>query len=106
MTLADYSMTAFALLNGGRVIAYMPQIIGVYRCPHGAAAVSLLTWMMFTAANVATVSYALTVSSDLVIAVVFALNAFGCLVVTTLIAVRRIAQFRSVRSARPAFTDR
>ena len=62
MTLADYSMTAFALLNGGRVIAYMPQIVCVYRDPNGAVAVSLLTWIMFTAANLATVSYALTVS--------------------------------------------
>ena len=31
MTLAEYSMTAFALLNGGRVIAYMPQIVCIYR---------------------------------------------------------------------------
>src|SRR5437667_7306173 len=68
MTLADYSMTAFALLNGGRVLAYMPQILCVYRCQNGAPAVSLMTWLMFTAANLATVSYAITVSSDLVVA--------------------------------------
>ena len=106
MTLADYSMTAFALLNGGRVIAYMPQIVVVYRCPHGAAAVSLLTWTMFTAANAATVSYALTVSSDFVVAGVFALNALSCLIITTLIAIRRIARLRSVRAERSGFTDR
>ena len=75
MTLADYSMTAFALLNGGRIIAYMPQIMCVYRDRNGAEAVSLLTWAMFTAANLATVSYSLTVSSDLVTAFIFALNA-------------------------------
>ena len=68
MTLADYSIVAFALFNGGRVVAYMPQIVCVYRCRNGAAAVSLLTWIMFTAANAATVTYALTVSSDLVVA--------------------------------------
>jgi len=94
MTLADYSMTAFALLNGGRVIAYMPQIVCVYRDPHGAPAVSLLTWVMFTAANLATVSYAVTVTSDLVVAGVFALNALGCLIITALIAVRRMARYR------------
>ena len=77
MTLAEYSMTAFALLNGARVVAYMPQIICVYRDPNGAVAVSLLTWTMFTAANLATVSYALTVSCDLMVAGVFALNALG-----------------------------
>ena len=60
MTLADYSMTAFALLNGARVLAYMPQIVCVYRDTNGAPSVSLVTWLMFTAANLATVSYALT----------------------------------------------
>ena len=41
MTLAEYSMTAFALLNGGRVLAYMPQIVCVYRCRNRAVAVSM-----------------------------------------------------------------
>src|SRR4030095_9243660 len=99
MTLAEYSMTAFALLNGGRVIAYMPQIICVYRDPNGAVAVWLLTWIMFTAANLATVSYALTVSCDMVVAGVFALNALGCLTIATLITVRRIARSRPPRSS-------
>jgi uncharacterized protein with PQ loop repeat len=91
MTLADLSMTAFALLNGGRVIAYMPQMICVYRDRHGAAAVSLSTWIFFTAANAATASYALTVASDLVVAGVFALNALCCLIITALIVVRRLS---------------
>lgn len=106
MTLAEYSMTAFALLNGGRVIAYMPQIICVYRDPNGAVAVSLLTWIMFTAANLATVSYALTVSCDMVVAGVFALNALGCLIITMLITVRRIARFRPVRSVLSNISER
>jgi hypothetical protein len=106
MTLAEYSMTAFALLNGARVVAYMPQIICVYRDPNGAVAVSLLTWIMFTAANLATVSYALTVSSDLVVAVVFALNALGCLTIATLIAVRRLARSRPPRSSFSGVADR
>jgi hypothetical protein len=53
--------------------------------------VSLTTWLMFTAANLATVSYAITVSSDLVVAGIFALNAAGCLAITSLVALRRIA---------------
>jgi uncharacterized protein with PQ loop repeat len=92
MTLADYSMTAFALLNVGRVLAYMPQIICIYRCRNGAAAVSLMTWLMFTAANAATVAYALTVSSDLVVAGVFALNALFCFIITALVVFRRLAR--------------
>lgn len=103
MTLAEYSMTAFALLNVARVLAYTPQIICVYRDPNGAVAVSLLTWLMFTASNVATVSYAITVSSDLMVAGVFALNALGCLIITVLIVVRRTVQSRTMRSALSRF---
>jgi uncharacterized protein with PQ loop repeat len=95
MTLADYSMTAFALLNGGRILAYLPQIVCIYRCRNGAAAVSLMTWVMFTAANVATVSYALTVSSDLVVAGVFGLNAVFCFLITAMVALRRLARARA-----------
>lgn len=81
MTLAEYSMAAFAVLNGGRTVAYFPQMIRVYRDPHGGTAVSLPTWALFAAANAAAVCYALTVSDDRVIAIVFLLNAIGCLAI-------------------------
>lgn len=97
MTLADYSMAAFALLNGGRIVAYMPQIMCVYRDRNGAGAVSLLTWAMFTASNLATVSYSLTVSGDFVIASVFTLNAACCLAITCLVACRRAAAATSIK---------
>jgi hypothetical protein len=97
MTLADYSMTAFALLNGGRIVAYLPQMLCVYRDRNGAEAVSLLTWAMFAAANLATVSYSLTVSGDFVIASVFALNAACCLAITCLVACRRVAAATSIK---------
>ena len=90
MTLADYSMTAFALLNGGRAVAYFPQMIRVYRDPQDAAAVSLVTWTLFAAANVATVCYALTVSNDRTMAIVFALNAIGCLAIVGLTSFKRV----------------
>jgi hypothetical protein len=61
---------------------------------------------MFTAANLATVSYALTVSCDLVVAGVFALNALGCLIITMLIAMRRVARFRPVRSVLSNISER
>jgi hypothetical protein len=99
MTLADYSMTAFALLNGGRVIAYFPQMIRVHRDPHGAAAVSLMTWMLFAAANVATVCYALTVSNDRVVAIVFALNAVGCVAIAALTFFKRMRMSTARRRA-------
>ena len=99
MTLAEYSLTAFAVLNGGRTVAYFPQLVRVYRCPHGAAAVSLWTWGLFAAANVATVSYALTVANDHVVAIVFALNAIGCLAIFGATALKRISD----GSRTPAF---
>jgi len=94
MTLAEYSMTAFALLNGGRIVAYVPQIMCIYRDRNGAEEVSLTTWAMFAAANLATVSYSLAVSGDLVVASVFALNAACCLAITSLVAYRRLARVR------------
>jgi len=95
MTLADYSIAAFAVLNGGRTVAYFPQMIRVYRDPHGAAAVSLLTWVLFAASNAATVCYALTVSDDQIVASVFALNAISCLAIVGLTAFKRIDVARS-----------
>jgi hypothetical protein len=90
VTLADYSLAAFAVLNGGRTLAYFPQMIRVYRDPHDAAAVSLLTWVLFAAANIATVCYALTASNDRVMATVFAVNAIGCIAIVALTAYKRI----------------
>ena len=90
MTLAEFSITAFALFNGGRVLAYVPQIVCVYRCQGRAEAVSLMTWLMFAASNLATVGYALTVSSDIVLAFVFGLNALCCVVITAFVAFRRL----------------
>lgn len=90
MTLAEYSLVAFAVLNGGRAVAYIPQMIRVHRDPNGAAAVSILTWALFMAANVATVCYALVVFNDRIMAAVFAFNAAGCLAIVVLTATKRV----------------
>ena len=90
MTLADYSLLAFTLLNGARAIAYLPQIIRIHRDPHGAAAVSVSTWSLFAAANFATTWYALTVFNDNLTACVFAVNAAGCVGIAGLTALKRL----------------
>jgi uncharacterized protein with PQ loop repeat len=90
MTLADYSVGAFAVLNGARAFAYVPQILCVYQDKNGASAVSITTWALFAMANFATVGYALVVSHDLLVASVFSLNALGCLGIVVLIALKRI----------------
>jgi hypothetical protein len=89
MTSGDYSIIAFALFNGARVLAYLPQIVRISRDPNGATAVSLTTWSLFTAANLATISHAVTVSGDLLVAGVFGLNAIGCLIIVGLTTAKR-----------------
>jgi len=81
MTISEYSFVAFATLNTARLIAYFPQAIRIYFDVNGAKAVSISTWLLFAAANVATVSYALTVVQDALVATVFSLNSIGCLVI-------------------------
>jgi hypothetical protein len=90
MTISDYSMTAFALLNGARVVAYAPQIHCLTRDDTNAAAVSLITWTLFTLANGATVAYALLVINDPLMAGVFGLNLLGCLTIVAIIGKKRI----------------
>jgi hypothetical protein len=91
MTIEDYSLTAFTVLNGGRIVAYLPQIICVCRDRTGASSVSMMTWGMFCSANLATVFYALTITGDKIIAGVFALNAIACTVIFALILRKRLA---------------
>src|SRR4029079_19657647 len=88
MTVASCSLVAFALLNFARVIAYVPQIIRIHRDPHRAAAVSIMTWVLFTGAN-STYAVAGGGSSDYLIAFVFSLNALGCASIASLTAWKR-----------------
>jgi hypothetical protein len=83
-------MAAFALLNGARVIAYVPQIRCLNRDNSNAAAVSLATWALFTLANAATVTYAIFVINDLLMAGMFMLNLLGCLTIVLMIAKKRV----------------
>jgi hypothetical protein len=89
MTVAECAMAAFALLNSGRALAYVPQIVRVYRDQNGAVAVSLVTWVLFASSNLATAVYAHAVYSDAIMATVFALNTLACLLVVALTAMKR-----------------
>ena len=90
VTLADYSLAAFALLNGGRAIAYFPQIVRVYRDPNGATAISVMTWSLFAAANIATVLYSIIQSGDWIMARVFTFNTLACLTIVTVTLWKRV----------------
>lgn len=99
MALAELSFALFALLNLGRTLAYVPQIVSICRDTNGATAVSIVTWSTFAAAHAATVAYIITASNDAVMAGVFALNAFGCALIALLAACKR-AQHRRQCAAR------
>ena len=93
-------MAAFAVLNSGRALAYVPQIVRVYRDQNGAAAVSLITWVLFASSNLATAVYAHAVYGDVIMATVFALNTLACLLVVVLTAMKRWSfVWRGVSSA-------
>jgi hypothetical protein len=105
MTIAELSLLAFAVLNGGRAVAYLPQMIRVYRDPGDAAAVSIATWVLFAASNAATVGYALVVSGDRVVAAVFAMNAVCCVAIVAMTICKRISSRRPLNaSPRRGFT--
>lgn len=54
----------FVLANGGRLLAYIPQIIAAARCDTGAKSVSLLTWAYFAFAHLSALLYAAEVLHD------------------------------------------
>lgn len=65
---------AFAITNGLRVIAYLPQIIRLVRDETGAAGVSCCTWFLFLVSNISTATYAALVLSEPWMTVVFTAN--------------------------------
>jgi hypothetical protein len=89
VTLTEASLAAFAVLNGGRALAYIPQIMRVARDRHGAAAISVTTWSLFAAANVATVFYATVRAKDWVMAAVFGFNAVACVAIVAVTLYKR-----------------
>jgi len=89
LSVAHYSLILFVGLNVARMIAYWPQIISIYRDPGRASAVSVWTWMIFTAANVTTVAHAVAGLKDLFVATVFSVNAIGCATIVVLTIYKR-----------------
>lgn len=55
----------FVVSNGGRILAYLPQIAAAWRCPAGARSVSLVTWSYFAFAHATALLYAILVLNDL-----------------------------------------
>lgn len=89
MTGVEIVVAAFALSNGARVLAYLPQILCIAQDENGANAVSRLTWGLFAISHLATVAYALTVVGDLTMAAVFGLNLIASLIIIGMTTLKR-----------------
>lgn len=89
LSVAHYSLTIFVALNAARTIAYWPQLVRIYRDPGHASAVSLWTWIVFAAANITTVIYALAELRDITVAAVFGVNTIGCVAIVMLTTYKR-----------------
>ena len=71
----------FLATNTGRVLAYVPQFIGVWKCEQGARSVSLLTWLYFAISHLTGAMYGIWVAHDEKVTLIF----FGNFVATTLL---------------------
>ena len=87
-------LAIFAFVNSIRIVAYLPQILRAFNDGNGASAISCLTWVLFFASHLTTIMYAVVCLGDLVMAVIFAGNAFACLVIVTVTLFKRRAHSR------------
>jgi hypothetical protein len=86
----DFMALFFMALNAIRALAYLPQIIAVWRDKRRANAVSIATWSLFTITNAMTVVYVELRLHDRMLAAFFALNALCCLLIVVVTAWKRV----------------
>ena len=81
MSVEDITLGLFAVCNGLRVFAYVPQIIAAAKDRNGATAISCTTWWLFLLANFSTIAYAIVIQSDWRLAACFGANAVCCVAI-------------------------
>ena len=89
---------AYLISNATRVLTYVPQILAVWRCPHGAVSVSLMTWGSWAASNVTAVAYGALVVEDGFFVVISVINLVGCGAVTLIVGWKRFSWQRARRA--------
>lgn len=99
MTAAEIALLVFTACNSLRLLAFVPQIVCIWRDRHGAGAVSCLSWGLFGVSHLATVAYALLDKDDGTMAAVFGANAAGCGLVIVLTLWKRARHRASLRAA-------
>lgn len=76
--LIDVVSWVFFAANGGRILAYVPQLVAAWKCENGAKSVSRMTWGYFAFAHFTGVAYALLVIDNYHMGVVFLGNFVVC----------------------------
>jgi hypothetical protein len=88
-TTTEIVIAAFAVTNGLRVVAYLPQILRLARDDSGAAAVSCCTWFLFLVSHISTAAYAALILNEPWMTVVFTANAVCSAAIVALTMLRR-----------------
>jgi hypothetical protein len=87
---AMFVITAlYIIFNTGRVLSYLPQIFAVAREKSAATAISLVTWLFWTGANLTTGLYATFKVPDFYLALMSYGNALGCIAVVIIVMFKR-----------------
>ena len=95
----DVIAWVFLVANTGRLLAYLPQFVSAWNCPHGAKSVSILTWSYFTFAHFTALLYALLVLHDSKSVWIFAGNLGVTFCLVTLLLWKRAKFIHAVRLA-------
>ena len=98
MSAAEVALLAFTVCNSLRLLAFVPQMVCIWRDRHGASAVSCLSWGLFGVSHLATVAYALLDKADGAMAAVFAANAFCCALIIALTLWKRAEHRAAMRA--------
>jgi hypothetical protein len=86
---------AFGAFNLLRLASYLPQITAVVRDDHGARAISLTCWLVWTGANGTTALYSWVRLADAALASISAFNTACCLLVFCIAGYKRIVFAKS-----------
>jgi uncharacterized protein with PQ loop repeat len=105
MLSAEFVTWVFVVANTGRLLAYLPQFISAWRCPHGAMSVSIVTWCYFSFAHVTALLYAALVLQDSKSVYIFAGNFFITACLVALLLYKRFEHRRAQPKATRAHVD-
>jgi len=81
MTLEELTLAMFAVCNSLRVVGFIPQMVCTLRDQTGGESTSVASWLIFLTSHVSVAAYAFVNLHDTVLAAMFLVNAFCCLLI-------------------------